>query len=230
MKHIAAVALSIYTLLIYLGLPLLGWGLDDLPRFFGNAARLVFAAQVVITAALAGYQAVIIPQVGGFASTGDSTKRVRRQTVVRVVLVLGLFGSFALLAWADRRSVAVMPDMLGIRFMGQALYAVGGLLAFWAALTLGRHYTPEVTIQQDHQLITAGPFRMIRHPRYLGVTILAAGIALTFRSWIGLALSALVLLVLAWRIGDEEAMLRREFGAVWDAYCQHSWRLVPFLY
>ncbi len=230
MKYLAAAALALYTLLIYLGLPLLGWGLDALPAFFANPARLVFAAQVAVTAVLAGYQAVAIPQVGGFASTGDANKRVRRQTIARVVLVLALFASFALLAWADRRNVAVMTDLLQIRFLGQALYAAGGLLAFWAALALGRQYTPEVTIQPDHQLITGGPFRVIRHPRYLGVTILGLGIALTFRSWLGVALTVLIFIVLAWRIGDEEAMLRREFGAAWDAYCRQTWRLVPFVY
>ncbi len=230
MKYVAAIALALYTLLIYLGLPLLGWGLDDLSAFLANPARALFAAQVVITAILAGYQAVVIPQVGGFASTGQPNKRVRRQTVLRVLLVFGLFGSFVLLAWADRRNVATMSDWLEIRILGQVLYAVGGLIAFWAALALGKQYTPEVTIQPNHQLITNGPFRVIRHPRYLGATILALGIALTFRSWLGIVMTALIFIVLAWRTGDEEALLRREFGPVWDRYCQHTWRLVPFVY
>ncbi len=37
-------------------------------------------------------------------------------------------------------------------------------------------------------------------------------------------------LVLLWRIRDEEALLRREFGPAWDAYAERSWRLIPFVF
>jgi protein-S-isoprenylcysteine O-methyltransferase Ste14 len=39
-----------------------------------------------------------------------------------------------------------------------------------------------------------------------------------------------VILVLAWRIHDEEALLREEFGADWEAYSRRSWRVIPFVY
>jgi protein-S-isoprenylcysteine O-methyltransferase Ste14 len=32
------------------------------------------------------------------------------------------------------------------------------------------------------------------------------------------------------RINDEEALMRAEFGSDWEAYCQRSWRMIPYLY
>ena len=104
------------------------------------------------------------------------------------------------------------------------------LLVFWSGVALGKQYSPEVTIQKDHELITSGPYRVVRHPRYLGVLLLALGAALVFRSWIGLLGYILLLGILLSRIRDEEALLRQEFGPAWEAYRSRSWRMIPYLY
>jgi protein-S-isoprenylcysteine O-methyltransferase Ste14 len=104
------------------------------------------------------------------------------------------------------------------------------VIVFWSGIALGRLYSAEVTIQKDHQLITDGPYRYIRHPRYAGGIIYALGFALLFRSWIGFAALILALGVFMLRIRDEEALMQAEFGQEWEAYCKRSWRLIPFIY
>ncbi len=78
--------------------------------------------------------------------------------------------------------------------------------------------------------MTEGVYRYLRHPRYLGIVVFTLGFALVFRSGVGLALVPAETFVLLWRIGDEEALLRSEFGPAWDAYAERSWRLVPFVF
>ena len=95
---------------------------------------------------------------------------------------------------------------------------------------LGRLFSVQVAIQEGHLLVTDGPYRHVRHPRYLGVLLFLPGIALVFRSWVALALAAPILLVLLWRIADEEALMRTTFGADWDAYARRTWRLVPLVW
>jgi protein-S-isoprenylcysteine O-methyltransferase Ste14 len=60
--------------------------------------------------------------------------------------------------------------------------------------------------------------------------LMASGVSLLFRSWVGLALCLPVLWVLIDRIRDEEAVLQQEFGPAWRNYTQRSWRLLPYLY
>jgi protein-S-isoprenylcysteine O-methyltransferase Ste14 len=79
-------------------------------------------------------------------------------------------------------------------------------------------------------LITNGIYHSIRHPRYLGVIILSIGVSCVFRSWIGLVASVFFLAIILYRIKDEETLMHEEFGTEWEAYCESSWRLIPYIY
>jgi protein-S-isoprenylcysteine O-methyltransferase Ste14 len=126
--------------------------------------------------------------------------------------------------------VGVMFEGQAMRWPGLVLAGLGFALIFWSGFALGRLYSADVTIQKNHRLITSGPYRYIRHPRYLGAFLVAIGLAILFRSWVGLAAGVLFLGVLLFRIKDEETLLRREFGQEWETYCKRSWRLLPYFY
>ncbi len=132
--------------------------------------------------------------------------------------------------YCDRRDVAVITEGEGLRYFGLVLFAPGLLLTTWAEAKLGKMFSTEVTIQEGHKLVTDGLYRYVRHPRYLGIITFSLGIALAFRSWIGLALVLAMTPVLLWRIHDEEELMHEEFGPDWEAYSRRSWRLVPFMY
>lgn len=229
MNYMRAFASFLITLIVYLGLPLLGWGINDLPGFFFLYPRLGYAVLLVVIALAVGYQAIDAPE-GFRGSRGDKSKRLHRQSVVSVLLILLLFGALFFLPFADRRSVGVMIDNQAVRWTGLVLAGLGLALIFWSGVALGKLYSPEVTIQKNHQLVTTGLYRYIRHPRYLGVILVAFGLSFLFRSWIGLAASIFVLGVISLRIKDEEAFMQQEFGPEWEAYCKQSWRLIPYLY
>jgi protein-S-isoprenylcysteine O-methyltransferase Ste14 len=80
-------------------------------------------------------------------------------------------------------------------------------LVFWSGVALGRLYSGDVTLQEDHCLVTGGPYRYVRHPRYAGAILLAFGLALTLNSWIGLVASVAFIAVILLRIRDEEALM-----------------------
>ena len=58
----------------------------------------------------------------------------------------------------------------------------------------------------------------------------SVGWALTFRSAVGVLLTALLVLPLLARIRAEETLLRTQFGAEYDAYCARTSRLIPAWY
>ncbi len=226
MKYLRAVAFMLATVLMYFGLPLLGWGVTDLGGFLSAAPRLLYAGLVIAFGLAVGVQAIDAPE-GIRGGRGDERKLVGRQHVVRMVMVLALYVSLAFLPFADRRGIGVLGDALPMRWAGLILAAFGYGMVFWSGLALGRMYSQEVTIQEQHRLVTDGPYRLVRHPRYLGVIALAIGLSLLFRSWIGLAEVVPLAAVLLFRIRDEEALMHKEFGPTWEAYCRRSWRLLP---
>ena len=229
MKYLRAIQFFVGTPLIYLLPLLLGWGIDDLAGFFSLYPRLGYAALIVVLGLVAGYQAIDAPE-GLKGGKGEAGKLVRRQSVVKVVVIFLMYVFLAVVPFADRRGMGVMFEGAALRWLGLVLAGLGFALIFWSGFALGRFYSADVTIQKNHRLITIGLYRHLRHPRYLGGVLFAIGFSILFRSWIGLVGGALFLGVVLFRIKDEETLMRQEFGQEWEAYCKQSWRLMPCLY
>jgi len=229
MKILRGFGSILYTLAIYVGLPLIGWGLDDVAGFFSQSQLLVYAVTIALFGALVGYQVCQSKEAlrGG---KGQADKFVWRQRITRIVVTGMLLGALVFVPFADRRGIGVMISNPPARWVGLVLATLGMGLIIWSGLALGRLYSPEVTIQKDHSLITFGPYRLIRHPRYLGGMIHGLGLSLLFRSWVGLALTLLFIVIILFRIKDEEELMHREFGQEWETYCRQSWRLVPWVW
>jgi protein-S-isoprenylcysteine O-methyltransferase Ste14 len=202
----------------YLGLAVLGRG--GVAAFF---TRPPLRALTAATFALAGAAAFS----RGNLSAGEREDRANRW-------VIGAFGGIGLLlgylpAYTDRQRFWTL-DGDAIRWLGVGLYTVGGALRLWPVYVLGRRFSGLVAIQPGHTLVTGGVYGVIRHPSYLGLLVNALGWALSFRSGVGVLLTALLIPVLLARIRAEEALLRAEFADVYDAYCARTYRLIPCLY
>jgi protein-S-isoprenylcysteine O-methyltransferase Ste14 len=211
--------------LVFIGLPLLGWGILDAAEFFINPVRLGYVALTVLVQTGV---VLLIPSAG--RGSGGGKVLIRRQ---RLALVFIQVLSLALVIGApycDRRSIVSLGSSDAIRYIGLSLYLIGMILMHWAEYVLGRQFSIDITIQEGHRLITNGPCRYLRHPRYLGILIFSVGASLVFRSLLGFLPVTLLVGVLAWRIHDEEALLRKQLGDEWEAYSKRSWRLIPFVY
>ena len=228
MKYLTSLGLITFGLVAFLGLPLVGWGLGDIQGFLSHPVRLAFAAVIVLQSVFFGYRASFLREAR--SRRGEETKLVHRQRMALMLIRLLALGFVILSPFSDRHKLAVMSDIAAIRYLGLILYVVAIAWTYWATTTLGKQFSFEVTIQKNHRLITTGPYRYVRHPRYLGVLLVTLGFALVFRSWIGLLILLPLISVLIWRMVDEEALLYQEFGEAWKTYRERSWRLIPFIY
>jgi protein-S-isoprenylcysteine O-methyltransferase Ste14 len=188
--------------------------------FFANPAR---TALIIVTFVLMA--ASIFTQ--GNLSRGEKEDRGNRW-VLWVVLAVGILDGW-LPAYSDRTELLTFGGE-EVRWAGVILFTLGGILRLWPVFILGRRFSGLVAIQKDHHLVTDGIYKTIRNPSYLGLLISVVGWALAFRSILGLVLAALFVPVLIGRMRSEERLLSGYFGAEYEAYRAHSWRLVPFVY
>ena len=152
----------------------------------------------------------------------------------RAVYALGigvLLGFVLLVPWEYARWPGPLPRDGALAWLGLAILVAGIVLQGMTFWTLRGLYTSRLGVQPGHRLITAGPYRCVRHPGYLSNLLCLLGISLAMSSLIGLVLTLLTVPLLVRRIADEEAMLQAEFGAAYAAYRSSTrWRLVPYVY
>ena len=203
---------------ISLGLTLLGMG--GIAPIFSHPPLMVLAVVVCVLLVASTF-------TSGNLSSGEHEDRGNRW-VLAVFGVLQLMVAY-LPAYTDRINFWTL-DGDTIRWIGVVLFAAGGVLRMWPVFVLGRRFSGLVAIQPDHTLVTGGIYGVIRNPSYLGFIINTLGWGLAFRSGVGVVLAILHIPPIVARIRAEEAMLRAQFGAEFDGYCAHTYRLIPGFY
>jgi protein-S-isoprenylcysteine O-methyltransferase len=114
---------------------------------------------------------------------------------------------------------------------GVTLIWIGSAFRAWSIFTLGRFFKVMVVIQDDHQVIERGPYRVLRHPSYLGSIIAMTGLGLAEGDWASMAIALLgTSAAFMIRIQVEERTLLRELGEDYAAYAQRTARLLPGVY
>ncbi len=113
--------------------------------------------------------------------------------------------------------------------LGAALTAAGLLFAVWARLHIGRNWSGTVTLKQDHELVTTGPYAWVRHPIYTGLLLAFAGSAVARAEWRGVLAVVIVFAALWRKLRLEERWMREQFGAGYRAYAERVRALIPFL-
>jgi protein-S-isoprenylcysteine O-methyltransferase Ste14 len=165
---------------------------------------------------------------GRFSKTWSPTPPDGSFYWINLLLLVSLAGSIAA-GFGQVAPIAGPPWWPVIA--GTALLWAGFALRTWSILTLGRFFKLSVVIQDDHQVIDRGPYRMLRHPSYLGLIVAVTGFGLATGSWASAAIALFgMVAAFAVRIPIEERAMLRELGEPYASYMRRTARLVPWLY
>jgi protein-S-isoprenylcysteine O-methyltransferase Ste14 len=113
---------------------------------------------------------------------------------------------------------------------GSLLAIAGAAFVLRSRIELGAAWSLAPKADQGTGLVTTGPYRLMRHPIYLGFVLLALGQALAFGSWPALVIVMFgIVPTFAWRARAEEKLLRRTFGERYAVYQQRAKMLIPYV-
>lgn len=170
------------------------------------------------------YQSKILPERDRTKITGSNWRLIPGAIAALVTLVFGFEYIFfpGTFPWA----YAQVPPWL--RWFGALILAVGITLLGWAHHHLGKSFHSLVVRKADQVLVESGPYRTIRHPiytayllNYIGGGLLASSLVLTFIP------GPLFVLMVALRLGEEEAAMLAQFGAGYQEYMRRTGRFLP---
>jgi len=180
------------------------------------------------TVSLLAFAAPVLAGVRG--RHGDPSTRARQESGRRapVVANFSAFGLFipSLLIFSGSSDASMA---LPLSLAGCLLALAGASLVLSSRARLGPAWSFVPKADQATGLVTTGPYRLVRHPIYGGLALLAVGQALAFGSWPALfiVLSG-ILPTFAWRARAEERLLSRTFGERYEVYRQRTKMIIPY--
>jgi protein-S-isoprenylcysteine O-methyltransferase Ste14 len=119
---------------------------------------------------------------------------------------------------------------LPLAMSGCLLALAGAALVLRSRSELGAAWSFVPKADQTVGLVTTGPYRLVRHPIYLGLALLATGQALAFGSWPALLIvPCWIVPTFIWRARAEEKLLSRTFGERYAVYRQRTRLIFPYL-
>ncbi|MBB5574409.1 protein-S-isoprenylcysteine O-methyltransferase Ste14 [Rhizobium paranaense] len=160
--------------------------------------------------------------------------RDQRSHIERIGLAAALLGLAAVPGIYVATGIPRMAD-----YPAHAWTVVVGTILYLAAMwlfrrthkELGKNWSITLEIREKHQLVSSGPYALVRHPMYTSFLLMGLGQAFLLSNWVvGLAglLGFAVLYFL--RVDKEERMMSEYFGPEYRAYMDRTKRIIPYLY
>ena len=147
--------------------------------------------------------------------------------LIWVIIILGIFLSI---------NVAVnfrtpLSSQLWLTEAGLVLIWVGVLLRLVVVISLGKFFTVNVTIKENHKLKKDGFYKFLRHPSYFMSLLSFIGFGISLNNWISLVfITIAILFAFGYRIRVEEKALIEQFGTEYLEYKKTTRGLIPFIY
>ena len=140
-------------------------------------------------------------------------------------LFLGILVSYGLnLPWIRPLSI---PFPGWLRWLGFLVALASLALWFWVQAVLGKRWSAQLQLRDEHRLETGGPYSRVRHPMYTAMFGWGAGLALVTANWIFVLLEVAVAWGTARRAPREEQMMIEQFGDEYRQYMQRAGRFFP---
>ncbi|MEJ2104527.1 MAG: isoprenylcysteine carboxylmethyltransferase family protein [Ignavibacteriaceae bacterium] len=166
----------------------------------------------------------------GLKSTVSEVKEKPKTFLQKFPPILSMLSLVALiLAVFQIGTLEYLEEFAVVRYIGLAVYLVFSWIQVWSFKTLGENYSQDIMIKKKHQLVTKGPFRIIRHPQYLCQIILDIGAAVATLSYIvgGFALIEIPIYIM--RAVAEDKLLAKHFTESFSEYKKKSGFMIPFI-
>lgn len=148
-----------------------------------------------------------------------------RELGIRAVIVVLVILLIRLGAFRDHH-VNTEPWRAGL---GLALFALRLGFAIWARVHIGRNWGTPMTQKDEPELVTSGPYHLVRHPIYSGILVAGVGTAVAL-SWLWLTAVVLAGVYFVYSATVEERYLTKQFPDAYPVYKRSTKMLVPFLF
>jgi len=162
------------------------------------------------------------PQLVRSRLKGEETEKPQR--IVMTLLVLCALIMFAVAGLDFRYYWSKVPIFLVAIF---CCIMVGGFIILFLVMKQNSYTSRVVEIQEDQVLITTGFYAVVRHPMYLGFSLIFCFAPIVLGSWFAFIPAACIPFLLTFRIKNEEEVLQKGLEGYKEYMEKVRWRLIP---
>ncbi len=134
--------------------------------------------------------------------------------------------SFSVLGW-----FTLEKDPSILTLISYVTYPLGLLFRYVSIIYLGQHFTRDVEVSNTQELVSKGPYRLLRHPLYLGLMLLTVSVPMFFGNWFMTIMSFIsMFVILNHRMTIEENMMEDVIGDAYVTWKEQRYRFIPYIY
>jgi protein-S-isoprenylcysteine O-methyltransferase Ste14 len=185
---------------------------------------------IVVLNIIATFGANVTTAKKGFRSVITSYKEKPKSFLQNIPVYFTVLTLVALILGVFRLGVIeYKPEFLTLRVVGLFLYIIFSWVQIWSFKSLGEFYSQEILIYKNHDLISKGPYKILRHPQYVSQILVDIGGGLAVMSYVLLPIAIIEIPFLIMRALLEEKLLERNFKEKFVKYKKKTGFLIPFI-
>jgi protein-S-isoprenylcysteine O-methyltransferase Ste14 len=185
---------------------------------------------IVLLNIIATFGANVAGAKRGLRSTVSEVKEKPKTFLQGFPPVLSMLSLVALiLAVFQIGTLNYLDEYSTIRYIGLVVYLVFSWIQVWSFKTLGDNYSQDIMIKKKHELVTKGPFKIIRHPQYLCQILLNVGAMAATLSYVVGGFTLIEIPIYLMRAKLEDKLLAKHFADEFSGYKKKSGFMIPFL-
>ncbi len=158
---------------------------------------------------------------------GPAAEQSAAQKIIMSLALVGILGLLVFCALDHRFGWSPLPAWVSI--VGDGLVALG-LWVNLLVLQQNSYGAANIQAMEGQQVISTGLYALVRHPMYMGLLGMMIGVPLALGSAWGLAVLALIMPILIWRILDEEKVLKKDLPGYAEYMQKVRFRLLPYVW
>lgn len=159
----------------------------------------------------------------------NSDKQSDKLSILLILIASSISVFSSVVEWAY-----LTPDksqINSVTVIGFIFLLIGICFRVWSINVLGKNFTATVKITREHELIKTGPYKLIRHPSYLGAFVAIIGCPVFLNNTYTIFISCIAMIIAYYfRINVEEKTLSNHFGKYYEDYKKDTYRLLPLIW
>jgi len=162
---------------------------------------------------------------------GRKKENVKKWDKILTTIISFPYIGIYILSGLDYRFNWSINFNISIHITGLLFFILGAMIFTWSMIS-NKFFSTMVRIQteREHQVATTGPYKIIRHPGYVGFILMSLATPISLGSLYGLIMSGFVVVILIIRTALEDRTLKNELTGYLEYSKKVKYRLVPFIW